>query len=157
MATVLGRHRGWLPHSYLFDAWYEPLRYEGLINDGRITGYRLESVGGHLYAEADRIRCPINPELHAFVTPNPIAIVSPGDGTRITITADPGTVIEARAAHIDPAADILWLLDRVVIGRTFETHEIALTVTSGAHELVVQDESGNSAFVVFEVEAAATE
>ncbi|TVQ35892.1 MAG: hypothetical protein EA384_15355 [Spirochaetaceae bacterium] len=149
---------GWLPHSYLFDAWDQPLRYEGQISDGKISGYRLESMGEPPHEDAYRLLCPVNPERHAFVTPNPIAILTPDSGSLIRIAGDiEGALIEATASHQSEGVEILWLLNRLVIERTSKVHEISLTVPNGLHELVVQDESGNSAFVVFEVQATAAE
>lgn len=52
---------------------------------------------------------------------------------------------------------ILWLLNRQVIERTSKIHQISQTVPNGFHELVVQDQSGNSAFVVLEVQTAVAE
>lgn len=144
---------GLVPHSYLYDAWYQPFHYEGLIEDGRVVGYRIESVGADLEHVGDDLRCPIDPELHSFVVPNPITIISPQMEATITSTGDGPTEILATAIHAGEGVQIAWILDRVDVGSTRSGDEITIATSLGLHELVARDQDGNSDVVIFEVMA----
>lgn len=147
---------GWVPRAYLFDPWYRPFRYEGVISGGQVVGYRLQSLGPDPDDPDDNVPPPIDPDRHSFLRPNPVVITVPGAGTAIDVPGFPvGEAIDATATHSDEGAELVWLLDRVVVARTTAPHRMTVVADAGMHELVVQDDDGNSDFVVFEVAAAA--
>lgn len=141
---------GLVPHAYLFDAWYQPFHYEGLLEDGQVVGYRLESLGADLESTEDNLLCPVDPDLHSFATPNPIKITSPQMGERITAPAEIDlTTITVEASHMVANAEVVWILDRVYLETTRFPHKLRVAVGPGPHELVAQDDEGNSDVVVY--------
>ena len=141
-----------LPKVAIHDPWYQPFRYEGLVSDGQIINYRLESVGADLDSADDNITCPVDPDLHSFVVPNPVTMISPTNGDTV-YAGDTAklTEIEVAADHAVPDAEIVWLLDRAVIRTTRKNHKFLLKIGIGAHELVARDAQGNTDFAVFSV------
>lgn len=149
---------GFIPRAYLYDPWYQRFHYEGVLRDGRVANYRLESVGADLEEAGDNVACPIDPDEHSFVMPNPITITSPQNGDTIPLAESGRTVtIGAAAAHSTDTVEVTWLLDRVPIQTTLTNHELSIVTGIGSHELTVQDGAGNSAVVVFEVTGAPSE
>ena len=149
---------GWIPRAYLYDPWYQRFHYEGVLRDGKVVSYRLESVGADLEDSGDNVACPIDPDEHSFVTPNPITITSPLTGDTIRVTDSSETVtIGAVAAHSTDSVEVTWLLDRVPIQTTLMDHELSIVAGIGSHELAARDGDGNSAVVVFEVIGALSE
>ncbi len=149
---------GFIPRAYLYDPWYQRFHYEGVLSDGRVVNYRLESVGADLEDVGDNVACPIDPDEHSFVVPNPITITSPQNGDTIKVTESDGSVtFGAAAAHLTDTVQLTWLLDRVPIQTTLTNHEISIATGIGPHELAAQDGDGNSAVVVFEVIEALSE
>lgn len=147
-----------LPKVAIHDPWYRRFHYEGLVADGRILNYRLESLGADLDSSEDNIRCPIDPDLHSFVVPNPVTILSPRNGDSIT-AGGPAAVkrIEVNAAHAVGDAEIMWLLDKKAIRTTRRDHRFDLLVVVGPHELVARDAQGNTDFAVFAVRSKGAE
>lgn len=147
-----------LPKVAIHDPWYQRFRYEGLVTDGRILGYRLESVGADLDSAEDNVACPMDPDVHSFVVPNPITIISPRNGDTISADGSDGLLgIEVAADHAVRDAQIVWLLDMAVIRTTRGDHRFVLKACVGAHELVGRDAQGNTNFAVFSVRGAGTE
>lgn len=143
---------GWLPRAGIFDPWYQRFRYEGIVSGGRIVNYRLESAGIDLVSPDDNVGCPIDPQLHSFVVPNPVVITSPRNGDTIAqngVTQNRAILVTAKYTALD--GEIVWLLDRIVIGTTTGSHRFSFSTGIGVHELVAQDRHGNSDFIVFEV------
>jgi hypothetical protein len=58
---------------WLFDPWYNKLHYEGVVENGVVVNYRLESLGAGVDSPDDNIPCPVEPELHSF------PILAPGE------------------------------------------------------------------------------
>jgi hypothetical protein len=149
---------GWIPRAYLYDPWYQRFHYEGVLRDGRVVNYRLECVGADLEDAGDNVACPIDPDEHSFVVPNPITITSPQNGDTIRLAESGGVVtIGAAAAHLTDTVEVTWLLDRVRIETTLTNHELSIVTGIGPHELTAQDGNGNSTVVVFEVIEALSE
>lgn len=153
--TIANPLEGLVPQSYLFDAWYQRFHYEGVLAGGSVIDYRLESVGPDLESADDNLLCPVEPERHAFVIPNPITITSPQTGETFPGEEGDSVTIVAAATHRTEDAEVSWILDRALVETTNANHELTLSVGPGVHELVAQDGNGNSDVVVFEVAAAA--
>lgn len=81
-----------------------------------------------------------------------VEILYPPPGVRVFVPRDAAGEYEKvvlRAAYVSKDARLLWYLDDRLIGQTKGTHEQAVDLKTGYHELFVQDEEGNSGQVRF--------
>jgi len=146
---------GLVPRTYVFDPYYQRFHYEAILEDGKYANYRLEMIDLEGLTAAGYVRCPVDPDRHSFVHPNPVTITYPRPEQLVYAAAVVGEPIEAvlnvQAQHESPNATLSWHIDGKLVGKTDGTHDLSVTVSAGVHELICSDETGNSATVVFSV------
>jgi hypothetical protein len=137
---------GLLPPTFLFDPWQKPLRYMGVVQDGVVVDYCLET-------EENGITSPINPK-PIRLRPTPVKILVPTAGTRVLVHLENGEALgDARfqVLHRDRGVSVAWFLDGEKIATTQDQHLVTARVGPGGHNLLVVDQSGFSDLVVFRV------
>ena len=68
---------GLVPRTYVFDPYYQRFHYEAILEGGKYSNYRLEMIDLEGLTDAGYLRCPVDPDRHSFVHPNPVAITYP--------------------------------------------------------------------------------
>jgi membrane carboxypeptidase/penicillin-binding protein PbpC len=136
----------------LYDPWKRKLHYQGIKEQGRVAGYKLESLGLNEQSYGDNIPCPIDATKHWFSSSWPLWIEYPQAGSRIAVAAAPeksGASIQLRAEHENRNVVVTWYLDGARVGATLRTHVLKVAVGFGEHVLLVADENENRAELRF--------
>lgn len=81
-------------------------------------------------------------------------LIYPKDGSVLYVPVDldgkTGSIV-FKAAHHNPDAIIYWHLDGQFIGSTTQFHQMALSPLRGFHRLTLEDQSGESTSIGFEI------
>jgi penicillin-binding protein 1C len=104
---------------------------------------------------AYRLVPPWHPDCGAPNAGGPaLAILYPRPGSKIYVPTEwdrKRSRAVFTAVHRSDTAAVYWHLDRKYIGKTRELHQLELDPSPGRHVLVLQDEAGEVAEVVFDV------
>lgn len=141
-----------VPRTYLFDSWKRPLRYMGVVQDGSVTNYRLETNDGPI-----KYVCPFDQEQHRFFGSSPLTILVPKDGARLRsglLGSDARAETRLRANHTKTGVSVAWFLDGEKIATTHDSHEVTTRVSPGSHHLLIVDDRGYSDNASFSVTKA---
>ncbi len=119
-------------------------RYMGIVNNGAVVGYRLESNNTD-------VSCPIDTEDHLFVGPDPLAITFPVNNTHLSQSSPED--YRFRASHTAGQSEVKWYLDGFIQGTTVDKHTMDIAYLSvDRHKLLVVDQEGYFDILWFSVD-----
>lgn len=121
-------------------------RVAGGSEESVMTSYfMLPPVHKYYYKQshADYIEPPADETTHE----TNLRFIYPQDGVQITLPRKPAgeqSLLQCRAEHTNPSAELFWHLDNLYIGSTTDIHQIQIAPPPGVHRLTVYDNNGLS-------------